>query len=153
MLAKLASSFRLCTTHDSAVSLQKLMWVVLGAGCGKVMPAWQKWYQMQDSFDFTPTKAVATAKGTVKQKPRLQSITSAVFPPVCLTETAKVGPGRHRGWHSQMPRRVDHMTSKLATRTNTATRLVLTDRSMPCKAIAPEGKACVDLLQRHTKRS
>ena len=128
------------------------MRVVLDAGCGKVMPAWQKWYQMQGSFDLTAAKAVRTAKGTVKQPPRLQSITSAVFPPVCLTEAAQGRPGRRRDRQSQSPRLPDHVTSKLATHTHTATRLVLTDRSMPCKAFAPEGKACVDLLPRRTKR-
>ena len=125
----------------------------MGAGYGKVMPAWQKWYQMQDSFDSTAAEALPKVKGAVKHQPRLQSITSAVFPPVCLTETAQGRPGRHRGRQSQLPRLPAHVTSKLATRTNAATRLVLTDRSMPRKAFAPEGKACVDLLQRHTKRS
>ena len=117
------------------------------------MPAWQKWYQMQDSFDFTAAKALPTVKGNAKQRPRLQSITSAVFPPVCLTDTAQGRPGRHRGRQSQLPKLPAHVTSKLATHTDTATRLVLTDRSMPRKAFVPEGKACVDLLQRRTKRS
>ena len=65
------------------------------------------------------------AKGTVKQQPRLQSITSAVFPPACLTEPAQ----RRVGRHSLVPRSPAHLT-KLATCTRTATRLVLNDKRL-----------------------
>lgn len=129
-----------------------LLWVVVHAGCGKAMPAWQKWYQMQDSFDLTAAKALPTVKGAVKPQPRLQSITSAVFPPVCLTETAQ-GRSGCVGRHSQLPKLPAHVTSKLAKRTSTATRLVLNDRSISLKALAPQGHAFVDLQQRRAKRS
>ena len=128
------------------------------------MPAWQKWYQMQDSFDLTAAKAASTARGPAKQQPRVQSITSAVFPPASLTETAQTRPGRHRSRHSvvdqtgtspairgrlrnqhfQLPRLPVHVTSKLATHTGSATRLVLTERSMSRKGCVTEGNAHVE---------
>lgn len=87
------------------------------------VPAWQRWYQMQTRFSLPAAKGMTTGKSRVKQQPCVQSITSAVFPPACLTE-----PVHHRlGRHSKMHTSVAHV-GKLPTGTSTATRLVLKDK-------------------------
>ena len=48
------------------------------------LPAWQRWSQMQDSFN-SPGPTSASKQESNKQA-RVQSITSATFPPLCLTE-------------------------------------------------------------------
>lgn len=60
------------------------------------------------------------------------------------TGTSPAVIGRLRNQPFQLPRLPGHVTSKLATHTGSATRLVLTERSMPRKAIAPEGNAYVE---------
>ncbi|KAL3158510.1 hypothetical protein ABBQ38_010740 [Trebouxia sp. C0009 RCD-2024] len=92
-------------------------------GYSEDVPAWQKWYQMQTRLSLPAAKGVAKGKSRVQQQPCVQSITSAVFPPACLTQ-----PVHHRlGRHSKLHTSVAHVGT-LPKGTSTATRLVLKDR-------------------------